>query len=191
MTKLHKTFSELQQAVRIARDDAKKEAKSCGQGFLRSRGVWMVTANDKEGLVAPFNENFYTGKAPTAAKLDALIKHVQEHFPLVDSICFEGGFDFAGQLEDFTDGSYDAWVSSWTVTAWRRTNARTIDDLVRMHSGFDSLVQMVEQTGTHYTPSLATKRGQDEKECAELTAIADAYDAAQKARGDARCAYRY
>lgn len=190
-SKVHATYGELQRQIKSERDKAKREAlDQCEKGFLRSRGVWMVTLSDKDGLVAPYDENVYSGKAPTAAQFDALIRRVLVSFPQVDAISFEGGWDFGKDLTDFTDGSYEPWVTDWSVTAWRRVAPPNIDELVRLHSGFDSMLDMV-QSHDSYRPSLATKRGKDEGERAELTLIADAYDAAQEARGDARRAYRY
>lgn len=190
MAKLHKTFTELQAAITSARSIAKGEAgRNCGKGFLKSRGVWMVTLSDKEGLVDPCAENVYWGEAPTAKKFDALISDVLANHPTVDSISFSGGFDFAEQLEDFRDGGYDAWVSEWSIEAWRRPGTRDIDELVQRLTGFTSLLEMVE-AHPNYRPTIPTTRGQDARECAEYTDIADAYDAAQAARGDARRAYR-
>ncbi len=191
MTKLHNTFGDLQQAIKSARDVARREAEEeCGKGFVQSRGVWMVTCGEKAGLVAPNAENVYSGKAPTAADFNALIADIEANYPAVDYISFEGGFDFAERMDGFRDGAYDAWVSDWSVEAWRRPGTRNVDALVSMHSGFSSLADMLNAHPS-YTPTLATTRAKDPRECAELKDIADAYDAAQAAKGDARRAYRY
>lgn len=58
-----------------------------------------------------------------------------------------------------------------------------IDALVRDNTGFSSLDDMLNAAG-HYRPSCDVSR-------ANMRAIADAYDAAQAARGDERRAYRY
>ena len=190
-SRIHKTYGELQRQIKSERQKAKREAlDKYAKGFLRSRGVWMVTVSDKDGLVAPYDENVYSGKTPTAAQFNALIRDVLARFPSVDSISFEGGWDFGKDLIDFTDGSYEPWVGEWSVVAWQRVAPPNIDELVRAHSGFDSMLDMV-QAHESYRPSLATKRGKDDGERLELTLIADAYDAAQEERGDGRRAYRY
>jgi hypothetical protein len=59
----------------------------------------------------------------------------------------------------------------------------TIDALVAMHTGFSSLVDMLNAAG-NYRPSCDVSRR-------EMARIADAYDAAQARRRDPRRAYRY
>lgn len=192
MSKIYSTFAALQEAIKQARSDAKADARrDCDKGFLKSRGVWMITTNNKEGLVAPNSESIWFGETVTARKFDGLIARVEAHFPHVDEIRFDGGWDHAETMADF-DGNYTPWVAEWSVLAWRRPIARSIDQLVAMHSGFTSLVDLVEGAHISYRPSLATHhRNCDDQERAELTLIADAYDAAQAARGDGRRAYRY
>ncbi|MFD2274784.1 hypothetical protein ACFS07_36455 [Undibacterium arcticum] len=109
-----------------------------------------------------------------------MIGHVIANFPHVDTVSFVGGWDYAERMTDFEDGSYDPWVAEWSVVAWSRVAERSIDELVRMHSGSESLKEIVEGTHPNYSPTLATTRAKDEGEFAELAKIADAYDAAQK-----------
>ena len=149
----------------------------------------MITVDAKGNPIEPLLENVSTGKAPTARDLDALIEQILSSHSAVEEIVFCGGWDFAEQFADFTDANYEPWVSDWFVCAWRRGSLRSIDELVALHSGFNTLKEMVEAHPS-YRPTLATTRGRNMIECAELTAIADAYDAAQVARGDQRRAHR-
>jgi hypothetical protein len=64
------------------------------------------------------------------------------------------------------------------------TYATELDTLTRAHSAFRSFRELVEETHPSYRPSIDCRD-------AEKVALADAYDAAQEARGDARRAYRY
>ena len=62
-----------------------------------------------------------------------------------------------------------------------------INELVRKHTAFASFEAMIH-SAPHYRPTLRT--GGRSKMAKEMAQIADAYDAAQAARGDSRRAYR-
>jgi len=192
MAKVYETFAALNEEIKAARSQSKSEARAkCQKGFLRSRGVWLITLSDKKGLVPPYNENYYSGKSPTGSDFDQLIQLVEKEYPEVDTISFTGGWDFAENLCEFSDGGYDPWVGEWTVLAWSRHIRYPLEQLIRLHSAFDSMDELVEETDPNYRPSLATNSGRDFTERAELTLIADIYDARQKSRNDERRAYRY
>jgi hypothetical protein len=80
---------------------------------------------------------------------------------------------------------------SWHAAAKFMTKLEgfDIDELVRKYSAFESLGDMTHAAGG-YSPSVRCLSAQPETERLELLAIAEAYDAAQEKRGDARRAYR-
>ena len=73
--------------------------------------------------------------------------------------------------------------------------ARTIDEICARWTVFKSVEELANQLGG-YRPSIrcesgfSRKRKENAQECHELTALANAYDAYQIARGDKRRAYR-
>ncbi len=80
-------------------------------------------------------------------------------------------------------------LSAFVVTV--KVNGMGLDALTRAHSGFDSFAELIA-TNKAYRPSLACYHVLlKPSERQELLAIADAYDAAMLASGDARRAYRY
>lgn len=85
--------------------------------------------------------------------------------------------------------AYDAaTVSNGPLTAQELTNA---DQLTRAHTAFDSFADMLDAGGA-YAPSIhCGARNDDTAERTQLRELANLYDRAQAARGDARRAYRY
>jgi len=72
------------------------------------------------------------------------------------------------------------------------TSSERLDKITRKISAFDSFQSLLDALG-NYRPSLRCNpaRGQKMTKFADERELADAYDAAQAARGDNRRVYRY
>jgi len=115
---LFKNAAALSAAIRVARDEARKEAQqSCGRkGVLRSRGVEFTAADAKGDKLSEGGVWLWDG---SAKELDSLIKSLAAKFPEAKVFYAEGGFDWAESVRALVDSDYDPWVSEWAVEIWR------------------------------------------------------------------------
>lgn len=106
------SFGALQQAVRDARDAAKREArKSCGRGFFQSRGAEFSVA----GPVGKLNEGGVWCWDGTKRGLESDIANLRAKYSEATAIYLEGGFNFA---ENLRDDCWDPLVSEWALMVW-------------------------------------------------------------------------
>lgn len=110
----------VQDARHTAEVQARAEAREVGSAFVRSRGTFLCTANDRGDQCAPAPEAEAQEWDGTKAEIEHLVDDVQVRHPEVVEIYVAGGFDSAERLTDFNNGDYEPWVSSWHVTVWRR-----------------------------------------------------------------------
>jgi hypothetical protein len=110
---------ELREAVSEARSIAKVEAeRSCGRGFLSSRGAWFIATRDN-GAESNATDGTIEFKG-TQKQLDDEIARLRLDCPDINDIYIEGGFNFAETMADLRDHVYEPWVSEWSVLAWSR-----------------------------------------------------------------------
>lgn len=104
---------------------------------------------------------------------------------------------FGCYLERLQRGIAVAWSYGFQTVEVRSTaildaaQRQRADKLTRALTGFSSFFDMLQAAG-NYRPSIhCSTRNRDEAHRRELQELADLYDQAQAARGDARRAYRY
>jgi hypothetical protein len=123
MTNHFPKFTDLQAAVAKERDYAHKTARddgrAAGMPFIRSRGTFLATL-DARGQALPYPEADAIEWRGTRTEIEDAIALVTAKYPDVTEVYIAGGFDTAARLQDFTDGDYEPWMSSWNVTVWTR-----------------------------------------------------------------------
>ncbi len=114
------SITDLKDAVREARSAAEREArKHCGKGWLMSRGAWVIGLAYNEG--DPVWSDGMIEFAGTYKQMDELLHDAVTSMPQrIDCIRIEGGYNFAETMADVAAGTYDPWVSEWSVVVWER-----------------------------------------------------------------------
>jgi hypothetical protein len=99
--------------VTVARDAARDEARSaCPKGIVQTRGAWMIVRDDKDALTHEY-DIAYKGSIKQ-------IEELKQRFPNATYIDVDGGFDWGENKQAFEDGTYEAWVSEWSVSVWTK-----------------------------------------------------------------------
>lgn len=118
------TVTSLKTAITEARKEAKAEAiRDCGPGgIVQSRGAFIRVINANGDIIKGECDSWeFKGTAAELEELNNLLRYETK----VARITIEGGFNWAANLRDHADGSYDAWVSEWFVIFGEREEIRT------------------------------------------------------------------
>lgn len=113
-----KSLNELWEEVKKAREEARREALDFRMPFIWSRGLILSTRDKKGDQCSPWPEaEGCTWK--NMREIKGLVKRIEEgQFKDVEEIYISGGFDTADSMQDYRDGNYEPWISSWSVTVW-------------------------------------------------------------------------
>lgn len=119
MTHLHRRFIYFKDAVRAAREEARREGLA-GSTYVKSRGTFLATSN-KSGQCQPCPEAEALPWDGTKRELDTVVAKVANLD--VDEVYVAGGFDGGENFRDLmTSEDYDPWVSEWSVVYWSRND---------------------------------------------------------------------
>jgi len=111
----------LRAAVAAARDEGRRDAKGSGRAMIFSRGTCLATSG-REGQCRPRVEADCPAWNRTTKEIYDLIREVEEKYPEVMEIYIAGGYDAADSKQEYdTQGDYDPWAGSWSLTVWTRS----------------------------------------------------------------------
>lgn len=106
MINIKKVFAEVQHDRNYALVEAKR---NCGKGCYQSRGAWIIVVDKMkpEPICSAGEWEFKPTKAVTLK--------LQEYLSAGHEVYVEGGFNYGESVRDFEYGTYEPYVSEWSV----------------------------------------------------------------------------